>query len=59
LDSYRRFKRICRLHNTIYIQAIAPNGRFREDIDKILNEYAAKTGYKPLPKDSPEKWLTS
>jgi len=30
-------------------QAIAPNGRFREDIDKILNEYAAKTGYKPSP----------
>jgi len=30
-------------------QAIAPNGRFREDIDKILDEYAAKTGYKPTP----------
>jgi tRNA1(Val) A37 N6-methylase TrmN6 len=33
-----------------YIQeAIAPNGRFREDVAKAVEEHAKRTGYRPAP----------
>ena len=37
---------------TPYIQqAIAPNGKFRNDISKELEDYEAKTGYRPTPEN--------
>ncbi len=31
-------------------QAIAPNGKFRDDIAQKLEEYIRRTGYRPIPK---------